>query len=123
MTAAAAVLACLAGLLHVGFFAAESLLWGRERVWRAFGARSAEQAKSQRVVFFNLGFYNLFLGLGAWSGAAWLLADGGVAFVVYVCVFMVAAGVVLAARTPRAWPGAVAQAGPPAVALAALALA
>lgn len=123
MNAAATVLACVAGLLHVGFFVAESLLWGREAVWRAFGARSAEQAEAQRVVFFNLGFYNLFLGVGALVGAGLWVADGEGTLVVYACLFMVAAGAVLLVRSPRAWPGALLQVGPPALALTALTLA
>ena len=65
------VAASLAGLLHIGFWVMESLLWRRPAVHRRFGVRDLDLAAVQQPVFFNLGFYNLFLGLGAIAGA-WL---------------------------------------------------
>lgn len=123
MTTAAVVLASVAALLHVVFFALESLLWGREPVWRLFGVRSADDAKAQEGVFFNQGFYNLFLAVGAAVGAVMVARGDSAVLFVYACAFMVAAGLVLLVRFPSLWRGAVAQAVPPALALAALAIA
>ncbi|MEP6464389.1 MAG: DUF1304 family protein [Frankiaceae bacterium] len=51
MRVAAAVLALLAAALHVGIFVAESFLWRRPPVWRAFGVR--DQAAADPATFFT----------------------------------------------------------------------
>ena len=122
MTTVAVILTALAGLVHVGFFLAESVFWGRPGVYKAFGARDAEEARLLSPAFYNIGFYNLFLGLGAIAGA-WLLADSGaITLIVFTSLFMIGAGLVLISRSRELWRGALVQAGLPAVALIALAL-
>ena len=64
-----AVLAAAAALIHVWFFALESVLFSRPTVFRRFGLRSAEDAAIVRPMAFNQGFYNLFLALGIVVGA------------------------------------------------------
>ncbi len=122
MLTLAAVCALIAGLAHVGVWVAESLLWEREPVWRMFGARSADEAKVQSGVFFNIGFYNLFLGVGAIAGAIIVFAGGDLHLLVYTCLFMVGAGGVLLIRYPSLWRGALGQAALPLIAVIAAAL-
>lgn len=68
MALLAQIFALIAGLFHVVVFVMESLLFERPRVYAGvFGAR-AEEVKPMRVWAFNIGFYNLFLGVGAIVG-------------------------------------------------------
>lgn len=122
MTALAVAAAGVAGLLHVAIFAAEAIGWRRRAVWRAFGASSQEDAESKRVTMLNLGFYNLFLGLGALVGAGLYAADrpAGETLLLYSCAFMAAAGAVLVIGWRGGWRGALAQGVPPLVAIAAV---
>ena len=111
------VLAFLAGLLHVGFFVMETLLWSRPQVHRIFGVKDPADAAVQSRAMANLGFYNLFLGLGAMAGALawwWLWI---VAVVVYACLFMVGAALVLIGTSRSMWRGALVQGLLPLVAL------
>ncbi|MCP4966572.1 MAG: DUF1304 domain-containing protein [bacterium] len=62
------VFMAIAGLIHIGFFVIESLLWRRPEIYRIFGVRNAEDAETMAFALFNQGFYNLFLGLGALVG-------------------------------------------------------
>ena len=120
MQTLAVVAASLAGLAHIGIWVLESLLWKREPVWRLFGARSAEDAATQEGVFFNQGFYNLFLALGALVGA-WIVDRGDSStLLIYSTGYMVAAAIVLVWKYPKLWRGAVAQGTLPAIALIAI---
>jgi putative membrane protein len=109
----------LAGLIHVGFFVIESLLWRRPAVHRVFGVRSAEEAETLRFAMFNQGFYNLFLALGAFLGVAGstVLFSDDHKILVFCALFMVGAAVVLVAGNRRLWRGALLQGGPPALAM------
>lgn len=122
MTMLAVVSGLIGGLVHVGVWLAESVFWSREPVWRTFGARSAEEARIQSGVFYNIGFYNLFVGLGAIVGATMLARNDSAVLLVYAAAFMAGAGVVLLSRNPGLWRGALAQIVPGAVALIALVL-
>ncbi len=53
----AVVAALAAALVHVWFFALESVLFERPTVFRRFGLRSAEEAAVVRPMAFNQGFY------------------------------------------------------------------
>uniref|UniRef100_UPI0025E0994F DUF1304 domain-containing protein n=1 Tax=Demequina sp. TaxID=2050685 RepID=UPI0025E0994F len=117
MTLAAAILAIIAGAAHVGVWAAESLFWEREPVWRLFGARSAQEAATQAGPMFNIGFYNLFLGLGAIAGGVLAVASSQWTLLVYTCLFMAGAGGVLLIRYPGLWRGALGQSAIPILAL------
>lgn len=123
MTTVAVILAVLAGLLHVGFFVMESLMFKRPAIHLRFGAPDAQTAQIQSTVFYNIGFYNLFLGLGAIVGA-WMLADlGAVTLVAFTCLFMVGAALVLVTRSRAMGRAALIQGLFPGLALVALALA
>lgn len=114
--------ATVAALVHLWFFALESLLFERPTVFRRFGIRSAEDAAIVRPMAFNQGFYNVFLALGIVLGLV-LIATGrevaGEAIVVFACASMVAAGVVLLATSRRFLTAAALQAGPPLLAIVA----
>ena len=120
MTTVAVVFGVIGGLVHVGVWLAESVFWSRERVWRTFGARSAEEAAIQSGVFYNIGFYNLFVGLGAIVGATTLARSDSAVLLSYAAAFMLGAGVVLLSRNRELWRGALAQILPGAVVLIAL---
>ncbi|WP_152352365.1 DUF1304 family protein [Brachybacterium subflavum] len=62
------VLAALAALLHVFIFWLESLAWGSERAQGVFGEQTAQEIAATRLLAFNQGFYNLFLGVLALLG-------------------------------------------------------
>ncbi len=116
----AEIAAVVAALIHVWFFALESVLFDRPNVWRRFGLRSAEDAAVVRPMAFNQGFYNLFLAVGVALGLALIAAGNevaGRAVVVFACASMVAAGAVLVTTGRRFALAAAVQAVPPLVAL------
>jgi putative membrane protein len=118
----AVLAAAVAALVHVWFFALESLLFERPTVFRRFGLRSADDAAVVRPMAFNQGFYNLFLALGIAVGLV-LVASGqeatGRPIVLFACACMVGAGVVLVATNRRFLTAAAIQAGPPLLGLVA----
>ncbi len=111
------ILMVIAGLLHVGFFVLESVLWKRPRAYRVFGVRSAEEAEIMSFALFNQGFYNLFLAAGAFVGVARSAGGGGDALAIFCGLFMIGAALVLVAGNRGLWRGALAQGALPAVAL------
>ena len=118
----AVLAAAIAALVHVWFFALESLLFERPTVFRRFGVRSAEDAAIVRPMAFNQGFYNLFLAAGIGVGLlliATAQGPAGRAIVLFACACMVGAGVVLLATNRRFLAAAALQAGPPLVAIVA----
>ena len=117
MPAISLVLMVLAGLLHVGFFVIESLLWKRPQVHKVFGVRSADEAETMSFALFNQGFYNLFLALGTFVGVAVSARDDGDLLVIFCGLFMIGAAVVLVASNRRLWRGALVQGALPALAL------
>ena len=78
-----------------------------------------DQIEILKVLFFNQGFYNLFLALGGVAGLL-LLHKGkqaqGLTLLVNMCCFAVGAGLILSLTT-TAYPLAFLQAGPPLTAL------
>lgn len=108
----------LAGALHALFFVMESVLFTRPDVYGRFLV-TAEQAATLRLAMLNQGFYNLFLAAGCLGGLAQLGRRPvvGQTLVVYTCLYMVGAGVVLLASEPRLAGAALVQAGPPLAAL------
>lgn len=116
--------AALAGLLHVYIWAMESLVFptkGR----KVFGL-TAEQASDARVrqLFFNQGFYNLFLAIGALVGVALTLCSGdcvaGTTLLWFTMASMVGAAVVLVADDRKMLRGGVVQGTFPLLALVCL---
>jgi putative membrane protein len=116
------VAAVVAALIHVWFFAMESLWFMRPSVWRRFGIASEADATVVRSWAYNQGFYNLFLAVGVALGLG-LVATGSIAsgrvLVLFACGSMVAAGVVLYLHSPRFLRAAAVQAVPPLIAVAA----
>ncbi len=118
----------LPALLHVGFFALESIFWGHPKVNRIFNLRTTEQVEHTRLLALNQGYYNLFLAVAVLIGNALiyssqtfgLSADVGLwagrVLVGYSLISMVGAGLVLyfSANNLR---GFLLQAGPAALAL------
>ncbi|MNT14173.1 hypothetical protein D3C72_1491670 [compost metagenome] len=104
--------AVLAAIIHILFFAMESLLWTNKKVTKAFRV-SAADAQTTKLLAFNQGFYNLFLaievllGLHLRSGEATYAM--GTAFVLFGLASMIAAGVVLVCSSKQMWRGALIQ--------------
>ena len=94
MPVAAAVFAALAAVLHVLIFVMESVLWARPQVWRRFAVPNQSDADVLRPMAFNQGFYNLFLALGIFGGLI-VGGAGGHAIVMFCCLCIVGAALVL----------------------------
>lgn len=129
MDTVAQVFALLAAAVH--FLAAfwEVVVFHRPGVHAGIFRIPTEDLPAVRLWSFNVGFYNLFLGAGALAGVIVWWRGGGPWLVVYTCLFMAGAGIVLwvsdrlAMSRPRGagTGGALAQAVPPLIALVALA--
>ena len=122
MLIVAAVFAGLAALVHVYIFYIESIVFetsGR----KAFGI-SAEDAATMKSVFYNQGFYNLFLAIGTAAGLGLLgpNEDAGVALIVLATGSMATAALVLITSDASKARGAVIQGLFPALGLIALAV-
>ena len=122
MFLAAQIIALLAAVLHIVFFAFESILWSRPRVFGRFGIASAADAETIRPMAYNQGFYNLALALGVIIGVLLLRSSGdifvvGKTLVVFGTACMVIAGIVLATTGSRYRTSAAIQFIPAAAAL------
>lgn len=112
--------AILAALIHVIIFCMESLWWTTPQV-RARFRQTPEQAATTRLLAFNQGFYNLFLGLGVFGGLTLVLfrhPHAGFILVGWNCLFMVGAAIVLALSAPGMRRGALIQGAAPLLYLA-----
>jgi putative membrane protein len=92
------ILIAAAALVHLGFFAMESVLWSTPGVWRRFGVPTQRDADSIQPMAYNQGFYNLFLAGGAVVGLVlyWTtLRDVGFGLMFFSASCMVLASVVL----------------------------
>jgi putative membrane protein len=118
----AQVAALLAAAIHVWFFVLESIVFARPTVAARFGLKTPEQIAMVRPMAFNQGFYNLFLAVGIVAGIAQIAAGATVAgrsIVLFACLCMVWAGIVLLVTSPRLRQAALVQLGPPLVAIVA----
>ncbi|MCX6395601.1 MAG: DUF1304 domain-containing protein [Propionibacteriales bacterium] len=122
MLIVACVFAGLAALVHVYIFWIEAIVFessGR----KAFGI-SAEDAAIMKSVFYNQGFYNLFLAIG--TGVGLVLVgpheDTGLAVVIFATASMVAAALVLITSDPSKARGALVQGLFPVLSLVAVAV-
>jgi putative membrane protein len=118
----AQVLAVLAAAIDVWFFVLESLLFARPGVAARFGLTTPEQVAAVRPMAFNQGFYNLFLAVGIAAGVAQIAAGAEVAgrsIVLFACLCMVWAGIVLLVTSPRLARAALLQLAPPLLAIVA----
>jgi putative membrane protein len=122
MATVALVLAALAALLHVGFFWMESLAFRNPAVHRRFGVTDPAEVEVLAFPMLNQGFYNLFLALGTLVGVVGAARDWqpqGSTLVVYGCLFMIGAALVLAVGRPAMARAAVVQGLLPTLALVA----
>jgi putative membrane protein len=122
MPIVAQVFALLAAAIHVWFFVLESLLFARPGVAARFGLTTPDQVEAVRPMAFNQGFYNLFLAIGIAAGVAQIAGGAEVAgrsIVLFACLCMVWAGIVLLVTSPRLARAALVQLGPPLIAIAA----
>lgn len=118
----------LPAILHLGFFALESLFWGHPKVNKIFNLRSKEQVEYTRLLALNQGYYNLFLSIAIFAGVAIFFSGenlglsaeirtaAGKTLVGYSLLSMLAAGLVLllSAKNTR---GFLIQAVPAAISL------
>ena len=122
MPLVAQLAALLAAAIHVWFFVVESLLFGRPGVAARFGLRTDEQIAAVRPMAFNQGFYNLFLAIGIAAGIAQIAAGADVAgraVVLFCCLCMLWAGIILLVTSRRFLQAALVQLVPPLVAIVA----
>jgi putative membrane protein len=122
MPLVAQLAALLAAAIHVWFFVVESLLFGRPGVAARFGLRTEEQIAAVRPMAFNQGFYNLFLAIGIAAGIAQIAAGADVAgraVVLFCCLCMVWAGIVLLVTSRQFLQAALVQLVPPLIAIVA----
>lgn len=122
MPLVAQLAAILAAAIHVWFFVVESLLFGRPGIAERFGLRTEEQIAAVRPMAFNQGFYNLFLAIGIAAGVAQIAAGADVAgraVVMFCCLCMVWAGIILLVTSRRFLQAALIQLLPPLVAIVA----
>ena len=133
MTVLAWIATLVTATVHILVFVGESLLFQHPRVHQGVFSVPTAEVQPVRLWAFNVGFYNLFLGCGMIAGViTWAAGNEAVgrALVLYTCLFVFLAGIVLfvsdrmALSRPRGTGvgGAIGQSLPPLVALIALAL-
>lgn len=102
MLTAGLIVAVLAALLHGYIFVMESVTWTSPRTRAVFGM-TEDEAQATKLLAFNQGFYNLFLGIvtiiAAFTGA---VAVGVALVFAGVGSMLAAAGVLLAAARDKA---------------------
>lgn len=109
------VLIALGAVFHLYVFTLESISWRKPKTWKTFGLPSQDHADIIAPMAFNQGFYNLFLGLGAFVGIALLGSNSTIGFtlMIFAALSMVGAGAVLFFSVRRSRRAAIVQAGPP----------
>jgi putative membrane protein len=121
MNAVGLVFAVIAAVVHVYIFVLESVLFPRPAARKTFGVTEAE-LPAVRPWAFNQGFYNLFLAVGIAAGIAQIASGATVAgrsIVLFACLCMVWAGIVLFVTSKRFFQPALVQLVPPLVAIVA----
>lgn len=119
MITAALVFAALAAVLHVYIFVMESLTWTSPRTRATFGT-TPEEAETTKLLAFNQGFYNLFLGIVSGAGIASTVMGHkavGAALIFAGVGSMAAAAVVLLISAPDKARAALTQGIFPAIAM------
>jgi putative membrane protein len=112
--------ALLAAAVHVFIFILESVRFTEPATYRRFFVQSQRDAELLRPIFFNQGFYNLFLAIGAAGGILVLhlgYPEAGRALVLFACGSMALAGLILMFTDRRFVRAGLLQAVPPIVAL------
>jgi putative membrane protein len=124
MIIAALIFAGLAALLHVYIFTMESLTWTSPRTRATFGT-TPEEAETTKLLAFNQGFYNLFLGIVTGIGIVAIVQHHnavGAALIFTGVGSMAAAAAVLLASSPDKARAALTQGTFPLIAIVLLAL-
>ena len=119
VNAVAQIFAVIAGLIHVGVFVVESLLFGRPHFSALFLIRE-DDVRVIRPWATNQGWYNLFLAAGALGGVVLVNSwdeTAGRTLALFACGCMVVAGIVLFVSERRLWRGSLGQAVPPLIAV------
>jgi putative membrane protein len=88
------IFASISCVLHILFFFLESVFFEREQIHYLFGIKTTEVI-STKVIFFNQGFYNLFLAIGAAVGIYYYGVLGEPLLLVYVSAYMAGASFIL----------------------------
>ena len=104
MPTIALVFAGLAALLHVYFFFLESVAFRKPFAHRTFGVSDPAEVELLAFPMLNQGFYNLFLAIGTAVGVIGVARDWepqGTTLVVFGCLFMIGAALVLVIARPR----------------------
>jgi putative membrane protein len=112
--------ALLAAAIHVFIFILESVRFSEPSTYRRFFVESERDALLLRPIFFNQGFYNLFLAIGAAGGVLVLnmgYVEAGRTLVLFACGSMTLAGLILMFTDRRFLRAGLLQAVPPFVAL------
>ena len=98
MTVVVWVFALLTAAIHILVFCWESLLFHRPGIHQGVFATPTTDVPTVRLWSFNVGFYNLFIGLGLMAGVIlWTTGNqtAGRTLVIYLCLFTFLAGIVL----------------------------
>jgi len=102
------ITAFLSGIIHILFFVLESLLFTRPTIYKIFGI-SKNNVEVTRLLFFNQGFYNLFLAIGTFAGIYLYMENQGVALLVFTSSCMVGAALALLSSKRSMYRGAFLQ--------------
>ncbi|MCC9173959.1 DUF1304 domain-containing protein [Arthrobacter sp. zg-Y179] len=120
MLIAAAIFAVVAAAVAFYFFMLESLRWAEPETAAIFQLRGANSSATAQLAY-NLGFYNLFLAVGAGLGVVLLVAGNAVAgltLMTFTTACMLLAAVVLVLSDRRLGRLSLIQGGPAALSLA-----
>ncbi|MEM9777390.1 MAG: DUF1304 domain-containing protein [Chloroflexota bacterium] len=120
----ARIFAGIAGIIHVLFFLMESVFWLNPAIHSVFLIDNLADAQLLDVYVKNQGYYNLFLAIGMFVGI-WLTTRNkqtGSAIIIYTCLVMIGAAVVLRLTIPDMTSGPYIQGVAPLIALIALQL-
>lgn len=120
ITVLAVIFTFLAAAIQIYTFVLESIAWKGPRAMALFGNTTEADAEATKEMAFNLGFYNLFLGVLDILGAAFLIAGNPavgytLAFAGLISTF--AAALVLFCSNPGRRTLALKQAAVPLIAL------
>jgi putative membrane protein len=122
----ALVFAGLAALIHVYIFVLEALRFDQPATWKVFGVPGAAEAELMKPWAYNQGFYNLFLAFGVVVGIVLTWVDefhmAGLAVMLFACLSMVLAAVVLITSNRRMARAALVQGAFPLLSLIATAV-
>ncbi|UWX97041.1 DUF1304 domain-containing protein [Arthrobacter zhaoxinii] len=119
MLIAAAIFAVVAAAVAFYFFMLESLRWAEPDTAEVFALRGSNPAATAQLAY-NLGFYNLFLAVGAALGVVLLFAGNAVAgltLMTFTTACMLLASVVLVLSDRRVARLSLVQGAPAALSL------